>query len=104
MTQKAVEIYKKKNNLDSSCQTLTQSLIKMYRKNNLDASCQTDLIHLNLTKNKIISMYYSKCYSGKVLCFKNGKSSKPFIISKSMWYEFRKYLAKIDRIFLEIEK
>ncbi len=54
-------------------------------------------INLNLSPQKVVRLYYSKCYKSYVLSFKLGKTKK-FIITKFMWKIFQRYLPKIQRV------
>jgi hypothetical protein len=66
----------------------------------VDIATQTginDEFFLNLSKSKVVRLYYSKSYKDYVLSFKLGKSKK-FIITKCMWGIFRNYLTHIDTV------
>jgi predicted nucleic acid-binding Zn finger protein len=50
---------------------------------------------INLSKTKRFHMYYSKSYKDYVISF-NFTNCRKFIISRSMWKIFRKYINIID--------
>ena len=50
---------------------------------------------ISLTKSKNARLYYSESYKDFVVSF-NFSCSKKFIISRSMWKIFRKYINQID--------
>jgi hypothetical protein len=50
---------------------------------------------INLSKTKTFRMYYSKSYKDFVISF-NFTNCRKFIISRSMWKIFRKYINIID--------
>lgn len=50
---------------------------------------------INLSKTKTFRMYYSKSYKDYVISF-NFTNCRKFIISRSMWKIFRKYINIID--------
>ena len=50
---------------------------------------------INLSKSKKFRMYYSKSYKDYVITF-NFTNCRKFLISRSMWKIFRKYINIID--------
>jgi hypothetical protein len=50
---------------------------------------------INLSKSKKFRMYYSKSYKDYVISF-NFTNCRKFLISRSMWKIFRKYINIID--------
>ena len=53
-----------------------------------------------MSKNKTFRLYKSKAYKSFVLSFNFGNFKK-YIVSKSMWLIFRKYINQIDKLLLE---
>ena len=53
-----------------------------------------------MSNNKTFRLYKSKAYKNFVLSFNFGNFKK-YIITKSMWVIFRKYINQIDSLLLE---
>ena len=54
---------------------------------------------IQLSKNKYIKLYKSKCYSDYILTL-NVNESKKIVITKSMWKILRKNIKQIDGAFM----
>ena len=93
--------------IDKIAQELALERLKeMDSKTRKSISCQTGDQHefyYNISKNKNIRMYWCDTYDDYVLSINFGNCKK-YIITRSMWYNFRKYIGDIDYIYCMTSK
>ena len=84
MAQKMIDL--KKKQLCRQVETQTENLL-------------SPDFRIQLTKNKYMKLYKSKCYNDFILTL-NVNESKKIVITKSMWKIIRKNINQIDGAFM----
>lgn len=85
MAQKMIEIKRKEDLREIGIQT----------EDKIELDC-----HIQLTKNKYIKLYKSKCFNEYILSLNINKSKK-IVVTKSMWKIIKANIKQIDGALLD---